>query len=368
MKIVVVGAGLVGTAVARSLALAGASVTVVERGVPGAEASWAAGGILSPQAECDEDGPFLRLCLDGLAATTRLVDELKDQLGLAVPVIKGGTLDVAFDEAEAKALRARVAWQANAGLDAVWLERDDVRRVASIVDGDDVVGAAYFAGESSLDPRILFEALRGSAQKAGATLVRRTVTSVKADAVVVDHDDVREVLHADAVVVCACAWTPHVDGAGVGADVVFPVKGQMIELLHAPGAFTPVIYGRGGYIVPRQDGRIVAGSTMERAGFDKGITVSGMQKVTSMVQALAPALSTTPIRHSWAGLRPGTVDGLPLLGQHDNGVWVASGHFRNGVLLAAISGERLASAMLDESDKAAAAALVPFSPRRFSRG
>ncbi len=366
-NVVVVGAGLVGTAVARRLALSGAKVTVLERGVPGAEASWAAGGILSPQAECDSDGPFLRLCLDGLQASARVVAELQESTGLVVPEIAGGTLDVATSDHEEAHLKARVLWQQAAGLQAEWLSRDDVRRVASIVDGDDVRGAAFYENERSLDPRLLFEALRGGAQKAGCAFVRRTVTSVKADAVVVDNDGAREVMHADAVVVCAGAWTPHVDGTGIGADTVFPVKGQMVELLHAPGAFSPVIYGHGGYLVPRQDGRVIAGSTMERAGFDKHITVAGQAKVTTMISALAPALSEASIRHSWAGLRPGTVDGLPILGQHENGVWLASGHFRNGVLLAAISAERISNAIVDgvsDVDNG----LVPFSPRRFSRG
>ena len=158
------------------------------------------------------------------------------------------------------------------------------------------------------------------------------------------------------------AWTPQVAGTDIDADAIFPVHGQMVEVDGRAGAFDAVVYGRGGYVVPRGDGRVVAGSTMERQGFQKGVTVGGLAKVLSMVGALVPSLQTATVRSSWAGLRPGSRDGLPLLGQQSSGLWLASGHFRNGVLLAAISGERLAGALLRQEPIDDA-----FSPRRFSR-
>jgi glycine oxidase len=362
MRVVIVGAGLVGTAVARALARQGAEVVVIERGVPGAEASWAAGGILSPQAECDSDGPMLRLCLDGLAATRRLANELKAELGGLgnVGLIEGGTLDVAVNDEEARALRHRVQWQQAAGLQATWLDPAGVKSVAGVI--GDVAAGAFFPTEASLDPRLLFEALRGSATNAGARFVQHFVRRVTGQSVVVDHDGRDEVIAGDVVVVCAGAWTPQVAGTDIDADAIFPVHGQMVEVDGRAGAFDAVVYGRGGYVVPRGDGRVVAGSTMERQGFQKGVTVGGLAKVLSMVGALVPSLQTATVRSSWAGLRPGSRDGLPLLGQQSSGLWLASGHFRNGVLLAAISGERLAGALLRQEPIDDA-----FSPRRFSR-
>jgi glycine oxidase len=360
MRVVIVGAGLVGTAVARALARGGAEVTVVERGVPGAEASWAAGGILSPQAECDEDGPMLRLCLDGIAATRRVTAELQSELGAGgdVGLIDGGTLDIAATDSEARALEERVRWQQQAGLQARFLDAAGVKQTAGVI--GDVVGGAFFPTEASLDPRLLFEALRASAIHAGATFVHRVVRRVNPKSVVVDDTGHGDTITADAVIVCAGAWTPQVPGTDVPDSAIFPVHGQMVEVEGPAGAFDAVVYGRGGYVVPRRDGRVIAGSTMERQGFHKAVTVGGLAKVLTMVGALVPSLQQAPVRSTWAGLRPGSKDGLPLLGRQPSGLWLASGHFRNGILLAAVSGERLAGALLREEpiDEA-------FSPRRF---
>jgi glycine oxidase len=362
MRVVIVGAGLVGTAIARDLARRGVDVVVVEKGVPGAEASWAAGGILSPLAECDDDGPMLRLCLDGLATTRTLARELH-AAGHDVQWIDGGTLDVAFDDVAETRLRARLRWQEQADylgdMGGRWLDADAVRALAPVV--GDVRGGAWFPGEASLDPRLLFVGLRATAEAAGATFLRRRVTSVARHRVVVDGDGVGTSLDGDAVIVAAGAWTPQVQGADVAADVVFPVRGQMLELQGPAGAFAPVIFSSKGYVVPRKDGRVLAGSTMEHTGFEKAVTPAGLARLGAMVQALVPPLQDAPVLSTWAGLRPGTKDGLPLLGRQANGVWIASGHFRNGVLLAAQTAALLARALLDDDD----GALRPFSPTRF---
>jgi glycine oxidase len=366
MHVVVVGAGLVGTAVARALARAGARVTVVERGVPGAEASFAAGGILSPQAECDVDGPMLRLCRRGLGDLRALLPDLCAEASVDAPALgwrEGGTLDVAVTADEVAALQRRVDWQTRAGLAAQWLDGDEVRRRAPV--GDDVRGAAFFPDEAAVEPRALFEALRASAVGAGVVL-RTGQRVVDVDATSVGLAGAAGVtrLGGDAVVVAAGAWTPQVVGAGVGASAIEPVRGVMVEIDGGDvgRAFDTVVYGHGGYAVPRRDGRVLVGSTMERVGFDKGITVAALGTLLGRAAALVPGLATRPVRTQWAGLRPGTVDGLPLLGPSSTGVWIASGHFRNGVLLAAASGELITAALLGGVDVDAA-----FSPRRFDR-
>ena len=364
MKIIVVGAGLVGTAVARALATRGTDVVVIERGVPGAEASFAAGGILSPQVECEHDGPFLRLCLQGLAATERLIAELGEH-GHDVGVVRGGTLDIAIDDVEAEAIATRVAWQKAAGLTAALLDGAAVK--ARFPALGDVVAAAHFPTESALEPRLLFAGLRADAVRAGAVVrsghrvVRVTARTVEVVANDVSGGGAVEVIEGDAVVVCAGAWTPQVSGSDVPVTAVMPIRGQMIEVQGAAGAFDAVVYGRGGYVVPRVDGRVVAGSTMERVGYEKTITVSGLHRICATITGLVPALQNAAVTSTWTGLRPGTSDGLPLLGQQPSGVWIASGHFRNGVLLAAVSGELLTAAILDD-----VAAPAAFSPARFA--
>lgn len=362
MRVVIVGAGLVGTAIARALARRGVDVVVLEKGVPGAEASWAAGGILSPLAECDDDGPMLRLCLDGLATTRRLALELQ-AAGHGVELLDGGTLDVALDEAAEARLKTRLRWQAQAGFSGstggVWLDAGAVRERAPAI--GDVRGGAWFADEASLDPRRLFVGLRATAELAGATFLQRRVLRVEPTRVAVDDGGVVGAVGGDAVIVAAGAWTPQVQGAGVATDVVFPVRGQMLELQGPAGAFSPVVFSGKGYVVPRRDGRVLAGSTMEHVGFDKSVTSAGLARLAGLVSALVPSLAEAPVVSTWAGLRPGTKDGLPLLGQQDHGVWVASGHFRNGVLLAAQTAVLLERALLDGEVEA----LRPFSPTRF---
>ena len=339
MKVVVVGGGLVGTAVARALRSRGVDVVVVERAVPGAEASWAAGGILSPQAECDVDGPMLRLCLAGLRDTLALCASLGDDALLGLR--RTGTLDVARTIEEQAALQARVAWQQQAGLSAEWLTSSEVRARFNVCAQE---GAAFFGGEAALEPRRFFELLRASAQSSGVRSVTgRRVIAVEPQRVILDEGT----LQGDAVVVCAGAWTAQVQGSGVDPAMIFPVRGQMVELQGDQG-FDVVVYGHGGYAVPRADGRVVVGSTMEHAGYEKAVTAGGLLKVLQTATSLSPALAEAPVLSTWAGLRPASRDGLPLLGRAKTGVWVASGHFRNGVLLAAVSGERLAAAIVDD--------------------
>lgn len=334
-RVVVVGGGLVGTAVSHALAARGADVVVVERGVPGAEASWAAGGILSPQAECDVDGPMLRLCLDGLRATLALCDGLGD-----VGLREKGTLDVAVDDDEARALQARVEWQRALGLNAMWLTPLQATEKAPI---GNIKGAAFFGDEASLEPRKFFEKLRAATLAKGVEFKSgRRVVEVSEGRVLLDEG----AIEADAVVVAAGAWTPQVKGAGVSEGAVFPVRGQMAELI-TDVRDAGVVYGCGGYVVPRGDGRIVVGSTMEHAGFAKQVTAGGLLKVFKTATSLLPETAQAPVSSTWAGLRPATRDGLPLLGRSTTGVWIASGHFRNGVLLAAVSAECIAAAIVD---------------------
>jgi glycine oxidase len=368
--VVVVGGGLVGTSVARALARAGAKVTVIERGVPGAEASWAAGGILSPQAECDVDGPMLRLCLRGLSDMRTLERELAVEQGgggdAGIGWRAAGTLDVATTAEQVATLQARVAWQQRLGLSAVWLDGDAVRARAPL--GADVIGGACFADEASLEPRRLFERLRASALRAGVSFLSgRRVRHVEERAVELDRDlegaldagREGERVVGDAVVVCAGAWTPQIAGVGVDDGAVFPVRGVMVEVEGGDvgRGFDAVVYGHGGYAVPRIDGRIVIGSTMDRVGFDKTITAGALSAVLQRAVTLLPGLVDRPVRSQWAGLRPATSDGLPLLGRSKTGGWIASGHFRNGVLLAAASGALLRDALL--RDVAIDAAFAP---------
>ncbi len=347
MDVVVVGGGLVGCATALRLMKAGAEVTVVERSVPGAEASSAAGGILAPQAESGGAGPFLTLCLRSRALYPAFVEEVEALSGIRVGFRPSGVLHVAFSEASRERLRARVALQRGLGLSADFLETDAVLRLEPALNPA-LAGAALFPDDASVDSRLLMRALSMAAARAGVRFVSghvRALLEVAGRAAGVDVDGAR--LEADAVVVAAGAWTGLVPGSGVSPRQVRPARGQMVMLRARLPLLERVAFSDQGYLVPRADGHLLAGSTLEFEGFAKEVTAAGLKHILSLALELLPGLGSLPVVETWAGLRPFTEDQLPVLGPGPlPGLFLASGHFRNGILLAPVTAELLAQAVL----------------------
>jgi glycine oxidase len=330
MRVIVVGGGLVGSAVALELARRGVEVTVLERAVPGAEASSAAAGILAPRVEAHGDVAARALGLESLALYEPWVASLGGDVGL----VRSGVV---------------VAAEASPDVDAVRVEGAALER---LVPGLAVPAAWYLPDEARLDTRALVAAVQAAAVRAGVAY--RTGTEV----LDLDRGHVNlangERLEGT-VVVCAGAWTRQVSGL---ADLpVRPVRGQLVALEGRP-AFSPVVFGPRGYLVPRSD-ELVVGSTMEEVGFTRGVTAGGMVAVLGGAMALMPALGDLRVLRQWSSFRPGSPDGQPLVGLTPRG-WVASGHFRNGILLAPLTARRLAAAMLE-----GAALPATWSPGRF---
>jgi glycine oxidase len=173
----------------------------------------------------------------------------------------------------------------------------------------------------------------------------------------------REGLQADRVVVAAGSWTTLIPGLPFDSETIYPVRGQMITTQTRPPIFRRIIFGAGGYVVTRPDGRVLCGSTMERVGFQRGITFGGMADVIGKAIRIAPTLRDAAIESHWSSFRPGTPDGLPLVGESRiDGLFVASGHYRNGILLAPLTAELIADAMSNAPESREAHAL---SPKRF---
>ncbi|MBI1944204.1 MAG: glycine oxidase ThiO [Deltaproteobacteria bacterium] len=343
---VVIGGGLIGCAVAAELRRRGHDVALLERAVPGAEASSAAAGILGPQLEHEEDGPAVDLGLAGREATLAWARVIAAETGVDVELGEPGALVKALDDDEARALERRVAWQRARGLRAEWRAGER---------------AAFLPDDTTLDARRYAQGLAELAKKRGA----RVTAGVPVVGLVHDGAAVCGVRLADGselraghVVVCAGAWSTIVPGvaeaAGLSHGAVFPVRGQIVELAGTPGLVPTMVYGGKGYVVPRKDGRLVCGSTMERVGFDKSVTAGGVRMVLDKAIKLVPAIAELRVNATWAGLRPATADGLPLLGKtRAPGLLLATGHLRNGVLLAALSGE-LVGALVDGEEPALA--------------
>ena len=361
--VVVVGAGLQGCGVALRLAQAGRRVLVLERSIPGAEASSAAGGILSPGVEA-EPGPFHDLCMASLDRWTAFAAEVERLSGAWVGYRGGGTMEISVDDRFTPVLAGRAAALARAGLSVEVLDGDAARRLEPGLSGE-TRGALWFPGEGSVDPRLLGRALNVAASRAGASCLRGQVRGVAVEGgrvAGVDHETGR--IPAEAVVLAAGAWSLQVAGNDLPAGAVRPVRGQIAVLDTRPPLLSRVIFTDKGYLVPRPDGRILCGSTMEEAGFEKAVTAGGLLRLLELAVEAAPALAGAPVVETWSNFRPATPDGLPILGPgRVPGLFYATGHYRNGVLLAPVTADLVSAAVLGRPERID---LSPFGPARLT--
>jgi glycine oxidase len=362
---IVVGGGVMGCGVGLRLAQAGVKVTVLERSIPGAEASSAAGGILGPQMESEGPGPFLDLCLRSRGLYPAFAQEVEALAGMAVGYRPCGVLQLAMTEGAAQRLDATVAWQRAVGLRAELLAGAQARELEPEL-SKEAVAAAHFPDDHQVDNRLLTRALQMAAARAGVTFRSGYVRGVAAEgrrAVGVDLDG--EVQPAGVVIVAAGSWSGLVQGSQIDPRVLRPARGQMLQLQTRLPVLNRIIASDQGYLIPRADGRIVAGSTMELVGFEKRATAGGLQKILANAISLCPALAQAEVQEFWAGLRPYTEDHLPILGHGPlEGLYLATGHFRNGILLLPITARVIAQLVLGQPPSVD---LRPFRHDRFAR-
>lgn len=360
--VIVAGAGIVGLSAACELARKGARCLVFDRGQAGREASFAAGGILSPQAETAPDSPLLPLALKGRDRHISLAEELLRLTGVAVEHHRYGVISLAFDEAEESRLRALTQAQKDLGLRAEMVSREGLSRLEPAAHAE-ARAAALFPDDHRVDNRRLLEGLKALALVRGVEIreytALRGMETTEGRLVAVRTDAGR--IETSVLVNALGAWAPQLDGDPAPLPVR-PVKGHMMSLADGP-AMRHVVYGRHGYIVPRVDGRLIVGSTAEEAGFDTRVTTEGIAHLIGIANTIAPATKKATIAETWTGLRPATPDGLPVIGRGAvKGLVVAGGLFRNGILLGPLVGEIAAALALGETP---AHDLKPFDPGRF---
>lgn len=363
---VVIGAGVQGCAVAWRLAQAGRDVLVLERSIPGAEASSAAGGILSPGVEALEPGPFYDLGRASLARYPAFVAELEAATGVSLGHRGGGTLEIALDDQEAQLLAGRAAKIEKAGLPVTVLDDAEVRRLEPGLNPE-ARGALWFEDEGALDPRQLGRALAIAAQRAGARFLTGQVRAIRHEGgrvAGVEHE--AGFIDAPVVVLAAGSWSLQVAGHGLPPGAVRPVRGQIAVLDTRPPLLSRVVFSGHGYVVPRADGRVLCGSTMEEVGFEKAVTAGGLRHVLEVGMGIAPALAAAPVVETWSNFRPASPDGEPILGPGAvPGLLYATGHTRNGILLCPITADAVAACALG---RAPPVDLSPFSPARLGAG
>jgi glycine oxidase len=362
--VVIVGGGVIGLAVAREAALARRRVCLLERGETGAEATGASAGMLAAQLEAHEAGPLLALSLRSRALYPEFVSRLEAESGLSVDLRREGAIVVALGEVERDELWRRAKEQHRLGLEVETLSRDEVRRLEPPVCGE-ATGGIRLPHEHTLDPRLLAAALRRAAERAGAEIR----TGAEATEFLADDGVVRGVriapgdeVPAREVVVAAGAWSGALAGPGIAAPPSEAVRGQML-CFTAPGLLRHVVASEEVYLVPRSDGRVLAGATMERVGFDRRVTGAGLARLSTAALRLVPALADAAFHSAWAGLRPAAPDGLPVIGRAAPGLLYACGHLRNGIVLAPITAVMVGRLLRGGSLDAEAA---PFDPKRFT--
>ncbi|HJZ85819.1 MAG TPA: glycine oxidase ThiO [Polyangia bacterium] len=361
---VVIGGGVMGCAVAHRLARRGLRrVAVLERSIPGAEASSAAGGILGAQAESAAGGAFLDLALKSRAAWPAYAEELHAATGVDIQYWPCGLLQLALDAQQARQLEQALAWQRASGLRAQALSGAEVRALEPAVT-DSVRAGLLLPDDGQVEPRALMRALQLAAAAAGVEFrtgyVKRVVQSGgRARGVELDS----ELMEAGAVVLAAGSWSGLVDGCALPARAVRPVRGQMVQLETRPPIARHVLLLGHGYVIVRRDGRVLCGSTMEQVGFQKEVTAGGLRSILDLALAIVPALADAPVSGFWSNFRPYTEDQLPVLGGTPvEGLFLATGHFRNGILLAPITAEIVADCIVDGR---ARLDLTPFRVERF---
>ncbi len=342
---VVVGGGVIGLLCALRLAQAGARVTLVERTRPGAQASSAAAGILGPQFENEAPGPLLEFGLRSRALHAALEEELNAQ-ELSGSYWRCGALIVGNDEND---LRARAQWMRTRGLAAEFIDGDAVHTLEPTL--APVRSGLFLRDEAQLDPIAAIAALTVAAERAGVRFridnVQRITADQHARTVVAENN----VFGCDTIVITAGSWSSLLPGLELPQNAVTPIRGQMLAAQLPSGQLHHIVGGAGGYLVPRKSGRVLVGSTMERVGFDPRTTPEAAHLLQTIAATLAPNLGTTlrgPSTEHWAGLRPSTPDGLPLIGAAPEGpgVWFASGHLRNGWLLGPATAEAITQLVL----------------------
>jgi len=364
--IVVIGGGAIGCAVAWELAGSGTRVVVVERGTPGRSATHAAGGMLSPLSEARQPGPFLQLSLASLDLYPAFVAQLQAASGIDPIYREEGKLQVAMSERQAEELAAIHSWQRDGGFEVDLLDGDQVRRLEPALSRD-VRGGLLVARDHQVDNRRLGRALWAAAAAAGARFALGD-PAVAVESIAGRVGGVRlasgHVEPASRVILAAGAWSGQIAGLPRPLPVT-PLRGQMVSVDMIPRVLGRVVLSEGCYLIPRGDGRLLVGATMERAGFREGNTPRGVQTLVAAAMQVLPAVGDAPLVELWSGLRPGTPDELPILGPDPDmaGLYYATGHFRNGILLAPITAKVIADVVLGRTP---AVPIEAFAATRFT--
>lgn len=363
MRVIIIGAGVAGLSIGWRLAQAGVEVVILERGEPGKGATWASAGMIAATAELGQDhGPEAEFARRSSGLWPVFAAEIEQSTGVAVHYAQTGALIIALDAVQARALRG----SATPTAEVSWLVPSEAAAMEPLLNGK-IYGALWAPGEAFVDNRALSRALVYAFGRAGGVLSR---TEPVAE-LIIENARMRAVrtpfktYEGDAFIVAAGAWSGQILGLPAELTKVKPVKGEMLALERPPAAGFPghLIWGNGIYLVPRRN-QVLVGATVADAGFDTRTTDAARDYLRTRANAVVPGLSTWSQADHWAGLRPGSPDGQPLVGPTTvAGLYAATGQYRNGILFAPAIAEAVSHLILARKVPPQIAA---FDPRRFA--
>jgi len=362
--VVIVGGGVIGASIAFELAAEKLDVLLLDRQQPGREASWAAAGMLSPGPDSADALPLVPLAKESMGLYSEFIAAVESLSGKTVGFARKGTLEI-FTESDSDSELRKMLEQYKASGLAIEPVSPDVARKAEPALGRAVRAAAWLSQEATLDPRMLMDALLTAAQHRGVEIhhdspvARILLNGNRCTGVIAGEKSVA----AKCVIIAAGCFSGSIDWLSRYAPAR-PVRGQMLALESKEVPLGRTLRSSKAYLVKRPTGRIIAGSTLEEAGFEKHVTAAGVHKILDGVLEMVPALANAQLVDAWAGLRPGTPDHLPVLGPTDvRGLYMATGHYRNGILLAPATAKLLSQWILGGKPELN---VEQFSPLRFS--
>ena len=355
--VIIVGAGVIGMGIGWQLARHGVQVTLLDRGAAGAGASSAAAGMLAPTAEVKfEEHGLIALNRQSLDLYRDFTAEVESASGLSIDYRAQGTLVVGLDRDDVEALDRMLAFQHSLGMEAARLSGDQAREIEPSL-SPNVHGAVWCPGDHQVDPRALVRALRAALTHAGAelrehaTVARLATEGAQIRGVVVESG---ELVEGDCVLLATGAWTsPKRLGQGLERGAIpsiRPVRGQMIALQMEARAplCEHVVRAPDAYLVPKSDGRLIVGATMEERGFDDRMTAGGMFELLRGAWEAMPGVYDLFVAETWVGHRPMSLSNEPIMGPspHIDGLWCATGHGRNGILLTPLTAYAMSQSIL----------------------
>jgi glycine oxidase len=348
-QVVVVGAGIVGCAIAYELARRGVHVRVIDRREVGQGATQASAGVLAPYIEAHDRRPLLDLTTRSLDLYDEFVARIVEDSGAAVQYVRTGTLEIATGPGDMARLESIHAACIERGIGAELLDAGTVRRVepqlAPTVRGGVIVESHGFIGAAELTA-----ALQRAAAAHGVSFQTSAVTRIEGNGSGIRIETAGDAFACESAVMAAGSWSGHVEIEGASPVPIRPVRGQLLHLDWPAPPLRRVIWAPDCYLVPWSDGSVLAGATSEEVGFDERATVAGVRELIDAAQRVTPAVSNASFQKARVGLRPATPDALPVIGPSGAvpGLVYACGHYRNGILLAPLTASVVADFLVDQ--------------------